>query len=419
MKHARSKRILMLLENNPYPVDVRVRREAQALVAAGYDVTVISPRADGQSNYEVLDGVRNYRFAPPPNGLGAWGYVHEYSHAMLATFALSLVVLLRHGFDAVHAHNPPDLYVFIAAFYKLFGKRFVFDHHDLAPEMYYARFPGKGRRLVYRVLLFLEWLSCRVADQVIVTNESYRRLALTRGGVAPERVRIVRNGPNPQTLRPVEPLPTEGRRTIIGYAGVIGFQEGLDYLLRALRHLVVDLKRTDVECIVIGDGDALPSMRKLAAELGLDDHVRFTGWINCAERYGRLLASADICVAPEPSNSYNDRSTMIKTMEYMAVGRPVVAFDLPEHRFTAQDAALYVRPNDELEMARAIALLMNDPARRGRMGAYGRDRIETVLSWSHSVPSLLAAYRALWPPPANLTLDRAAQRDPSERTVAV
>ncbi|MDP8924336.1 MAG: glycosyltransferase family 4 protein [Chloroflexota bacterium] len=398
MRGSAGNRVLMLLENCGYPRDTRVRREATALVDAGYRVSVICPADAGQPRHEILDGVAVYRYPAPPDGQGLLGYAREYGQSLAASFVLSLYVLFRRGFDVVHAHNPPDTFVFIAALYKLLGKRFVFDHHDLSPEMYYARFPGKGNRLVYRALVLLEKLSCRLADHVIATNQSYRAVETERGGVPPERITIVRNGPNPDRLRPVEPDPDlrANAPTIIGFGGTIGYQDGVEYLVRALARLVHDLGRTDVFCVVVGTGDALADVRALATRLGLDEYIRFTGWVSDAD-YLRYLSTADICVVPDPSNPFTDRSTMIKMSEYMALAKPVVAFDLPEHRFTAQDAALYAPPNDELELARAIARLMDDPERRRMMGELGRRRVEAQLAWSFSVPNLLMAYRAVLP----------------------
>jgi glycosyltransferase involved in cell wall biosynthesis len=388
----------MLLENDLYPQDSRVRREARALIAAGYRVTVICPAGPGQSGYEQIDGVHVRRFAAPPDGQGLLGYAREYGQSLLGSFVLSLLALVREGFDVVHAHNPPDTFVLIAALYKLLGKRFVYDHHDLAPEMYYARFPGRGSRLVYRLLVFFERLSCRLADHVIATNQSYRAVEMARGRVPAERISVVRNGPDPDRLRAVEPDRELRARakTIIGYAGVMGFQDGVDYLLRALRHLRDDLGRSDFFCVIIGKGDARAGLQVLARQLGLDRQVWFTGWVPDAE-YRRYLSSADICVDPDPSNPFTDRSTMLKMAEYMALGKPIVAFDLPEHRVTAQEAALYARPNDELAFARAIAELIDDPERRLAMGQLGRRRVETELAWRYSVPSLLRAYRAVLP----------------------
>jgi glycosyltransferase involved in cell wall biosynthesis len=316
---------------------------------------------------------------------------------MLTTFALSLVIYLREGFDVIHAANPPDTFVLIAAFYKLLGVRFVYDHHDLSPEMYQARLNGRGSRFVYHALILFEKLSCRLADHVIATNQSYRTVEMQRGYVPEERITIVRNGPDLNRFQPTEP-DTELRRkgkTIIGYAGIMGFQDGVDYLLRALQHLVYGLGRTDFFCVIIGGlGDARASLKVLATELGLDKYIWFTGWVS-NDGYIRYLSTADICVDPDPSNPFNDRSTMIKILEYMALEKPIVAFNLPEHRYTAQEAALYVRPNDEIELARALAELMDDPPRRRAMGLFGRRRVETELAWCYSVQPLLDAYRAV------------------------
>jgi len=387
----------MLLENSTYPQDARVRREARALVDAGYQVSVICPMDSGQPWCETLNGVCVYRFRAPPAANGFLGYLWEYGYSMVATFVLTLLVALREGFDVIHTHNPPDTLVLIAAFYKLLGKRFVYDHHDLAPEMYYALFRSRGNQLIYHTLVWFEKLSCRLADHVIATNQSYKTVEMQRGHVPEERITIVRNGPELNGLQSLEPdseLRQKGK-TIIGYVGVMGFQDGVDYLLRALHHLLFDLGRTDFFCVIIGGrGGARASLKALTTQLGLDEYVGFTGWVSDVDLI-RYLSAADICVDPDPSNPFNDRSTMIKMTEYMALGKPIVAFDLPEHRFTAQAAALYVRPNDELEFARALAQLMDDPARRQAMGSFGRRRVETELAWRYSVPHLLEAYRTV------------------------
>jgi glycosyltransferase involved in cell wall biosynthesis len=393
-------RILMLLENQTYPRDFRVRREATALTAAGYRVSVICPAGPGQPSRETLNGVRLYRYWQPPAGNGFLGYLWEYGYAMSATFLLSLLAFFREGFDVVHAHNPPDTFVFIAAFYKLLGKRFVFDHHDLSPEMYQARFPGGGSLFVHDTLVLLEKLTCGLADRIIATNESYKKIEMERDHVPETRITVVRNGIELHNLRLVEPDPTlhPKGKTIIGYIGVMGFQDGVDYLLRALGHLVRDLGRTDFFCILVGDGDAFPNLKSLTGQLDISEYVLFTGMVNHSE-VARYLGAADLCVAPEPSAPYNDRSTAVKLMEYMALAKPIVAFDLTEHRFTAQGAAAYVKPNDELEFARAIAELMDDPGRRETMGLLGRRRVETELAWQYSIPKLLEAYRAVLPVP--------------------
>jgi glycosyltransferase involved in cell wall biosynthesis len=317
---------------------------------------------------------------------------------LVASFVLSILVFLQEGFDAVHAHNPPDTFVFIAMFYKLFGKRFVFDHHDLSPEMYQARFPGGGTHLVYSALVLLEQLTCRSADHIIATNESYKRLEMERGAVPESRITIVRNGIELERLRFIEPdrnLRQRGK-IIIGYVGVTGFQDGVDYLLRTLHHLLHDFRRSDFYCILIGDGDAWPGLKKLVSDLALDDYVWLPGAI-FGDDLWHYLSAADICVDPDPSNPYNDRSTMFKMMEYMALGKPIVAFDLPEHHFTAQEAAVYVTPNDERAFAQTLVQLMDDPCRRVRLGAYGSMRIKTQLAWDYSIPKLLDVYRTVLP----------------------
>ena len=392
------RRVLMLVENNPYPQDTRVRAEAEALRDAGYAVAVIGPAAKGQPWREVVNGVSVYRFPPPFEARGFWGYAWEFFYSTLAMFLLSLVAWRREGFDVVHAANPPETLVLIAAFYKLFGKRFIFDHHDLSPELYDANSGGKGNRGVYRVLVWLEKLSCRLADHVIATNESYKEMEMKRGRVPERRITIVRNGPDLDRFRPLEPVPAlrPAGKTLIAYVGLIGPHDGLDYLLRALKHLTDGLGRKDFFCVVIGRGEALERLEALKTELGLDDHVRFTGWISEADKL-RYLCAADICVDPDPSNPFNDRSTMIKIAEYMALGKPVVAFALPENQFTAREAGLFVRANDEMEFARSLMQLMDDPARRQAMGAFGRRRVEIELAWRHSAAHLLSAYRTVLP----------------------
>lgn len=387
----------MLLENLPFPQDLRVRREAYALTSAGYRVAVICPSGNGQPSREIINGVSVYRYPAPHAAQGLLSYLWEYAYSMAASFLLSLMVFFREGFDAIHAHNPPDTFVFIAIFYKIFGKRFVHDHHDLSPEMYVARFHGGGRPLVYRALIGLEKLSCRLADRVIVTNESYKKVAKERARVPDALITIVRNGIElSRAMVPVEPdqdLRQMGK-TIIGYVGVMGVQDGVDYLLRALNYLLRGLGRDDFYCVIVGFGDALENLKTLAQELALQDHVRFTGPI-FNEKLRQILAAADICVDSSPANPYTDRSTMFKIMEYMSLSKPIVAFDLPEHRFTARGAAVYVTPNDEREFARALARLMDDRERRMVLGATGSGRIKTQLAWEYSVPNLLSVYRTV------------------------
>lgn len=396
MKAFAGKRVLMLLENCTYPLDIRVRYEAEALVSIGYQVSVICQRGPNEPWHEEINGVYVYRYPAPPQAKGILGYILEYSYSLAAAFFLSLVVSASPGFDIIHAANPPDTAVFIALFYKPFGKRFVFDHHDLVPDMYLARSKTENPGLFYRMLTWLEKLSFHHAHHVIATNQSYKNIALQRGHVPEEKVTIVRNGPALERLKLVDPDPELKNRgaVIIGYIGVMGPQDGLDYLLRALQQLIHGLGRNNFYCIIIGKGSALTELKVYARQLGLDQTVWFTGFIPEADMI-RYLSTADICVDPDPSNSFNDRCTMVKMMEYMALRKPIVAFDLPEHRVTAGEAALYACPNDELDFARQIATLIDDPARRQKMGEIGRERVEKQLAWPHQKASLLAAYESL------------------------
>lgn len=388
--------VLMLIENNPYPQDTRVRAQATALLSFGCRVSVICPARPRQTSREEVDGVTVYRFPPPFEARGFLSYVWEYLYSTVAMFVLSLAVRRRSRIDVIHAANPSDTLVFIAAVFKLFGTRFVFDHHDLSPELYRANCGGGGSKLVYRALLFLERLSCRAADRVIATNESYKRIEMARDAVPEERITIVRNGPDLVQFEGVQPCrPADARgRTLIAYVGAIGWHDGLDCLLRVMHHL--KKIRSDYLCCIIGSGEALPDLRRMVETLGLQDCVRFTGWLTEADKLS-LLASADICVDPDPYNPFNDASTMIKVAEYMALEKPVVGFALRENQFTAQDAGLFVAPDDERAFARAIAKLMDDPEQRLLMGQRGRRRVESVLAWSHSSMQLLSAYQKLLP----------------------
>ena len=392
MKNPVRNRVLMLVENNPFPQDVRVYMEAHSLASCGYQVLVICPARYGQPWREKIDGIYVFRYPSPPTGNTFFKYFWEYGYSWMAMFFISLFVCFKPGFDIIHAANPPDTMVFIAAFYKLFGKLFIFDHHDLAPELYHVRFGNKNNKLIYRILLWLEKISCRYADHVIVTNQSYKDMDLRRNRVSKERITIVRNGPNdflPQIAPKAEPRHHE--KTIILYAGTIGFQDGVEYLIRAVEFLVHSLDRNDLFCILIGDGVALSAQKILAKQLNLSDFMSFRGQID-HKKVLKYLRSADICVAPEPSNPYNDRSTMIKIMEYMAAGKPTVCFDLPENRFTARDAALYACPNDDKDLARKIEVLMNNVEKRKNTGEIGRLRIEKELAWFHQEKQLLEAY---------------------------
>jgi glycosyltransferase involved in cell wall biosynthesis len=391
------RRVLMLLGNGPFPADSRVRNEAKTLTAAGYRVAVIAPARRGEKLRERVDGIDVFRYPDVIRGSSPWMYVLEYAYTTLLAFLLSIIVSARHRPDVVHAHNPPDSYFLIGYLFKLFGSKFVYDHHDLSPELYCVRFPDRTpKRSVHRALVLLERLSCRVADRIIATNKSYRRIESERAGVPVEKITVVRNGPSPEKLKveEIDPALRTKAGTIIGFVGNMGYQDGVDYLLRALRHLVYDLAETDVYCVLIGRGEAREDLRELARKLGLEGYTWFPGYISDRD-VRRILCTADICVDPDPSTEFNDLSTMLKIMDYMALGRAVVAFDLPEHRVTAGEAAIFVKPNDELEMARAIAALIKDEERRRKLGAAGRRRVAEGLLWQHSAVALVELYTSL------------------------
>jgi glycosyltransferase involved in cell wall biosynthesis len=372
-----------------------VWQEAGALRDAGYAVSIICPTGRGfESKFEVLDDIHIWRYDLPMEGAGAMGYLVEYATALFWTFALSLRVLLGRGFDVVHACNPPDLFFLIGGFYKLLGKKFLFDHHDANPELYVAKFGRKD--LFYRLMLLLERWTFRTADVSLATNHSYRRIAIERGGMAPERVFVVRSGPSLERLRLMPPVPAlkRGRKHLVGYVGVMGRQEGIDYLLHAVSYIVHGLGRRDIQFGLVGGGTSLDEMKAMAAELRVADYVTFTGRVPDAELLA-MLNSADVCVNPDAATEMNDISTMNKIMEYMALGKPIVQFDLAEGRFSAQGASLYAQRNDPLDMGAKIVELLDDPVRRRAMGELGRRRVIDELEWRHEVPKLLAAYDAL------------------------
>jgi glycosyltransferase involved in cell wall biosynthesis len=396
------RRVLILVENLPSPFDRRVWQEAGALRDAGHAVSIICPTGKGyEKNYEVIDGIHIWRYPLPREAAGALGYLLEYGAALFFSFALSLVVLLKRGFDVIHACNPPDLFFLVGGFFKLFGKKFVFDHHDANPELYEAKFGRRGP--LWTLMLWLEKMTFRTADVSIATNDSYRRIAVERGGMAPEKVFVVRSGPSLERMKVVPPVEAlkKGRRYLVGYVGVMGKQEGIDYLLRAAAHLVHQLKRTDVHFGLVGGGTSLDEMKALANALGIGDYVTFTGRVSDSALLA-MLNTADVCVNPDVANEMNDISTMNKVMEYMALGKPIVQFDLAEGRFSALRASAYARRNDFVDLAAKIAELLDDPARRAAMGAFGRRRVENELEWRYEAPKLIAAYDALWTRPEPL-----------------
>jgi glycosyltransferase involved in cell wall biosynthesis len=398
--HLKARRVLILVENLPSPFDRRVWQEACALRDAGYTVSIICPTGRGcEEKFAAIDDIHIWRYDLPTEADGALGYALEYSAALFWTFLLSLRVFFTRGFDVVHACNPPDLFFLIGGFYKLFGRKFLFDHHDANPELYVAKFGRKD--FFYRLMVLVERLTFKTADVSIATNHSYRRIALERGGMSSDKVYVVRSGPSLERLKIVPPRPElkKGRQFMVGYVGVMGRQEGIDYLLQAARHIVFGLGRKDVQFGLVGGGTSLEDMKALARELGVADYVTFTGRVPDAELLA-MLNTADVCVNPDIATEMNDISTMNKIMEYMALGKPIVQFDLAEGRYSAQAASLYARQNDAVDFGNKIVELLDDPERRREMGEIGRRRVVDELEWRHEVPKLLAAYDALWAKPA-------------------
>jgi glycosyltransferase involved in cell wall biosynthesis len=415
-------RVLMFVEND-FPGDPRVKNEADTLTAAGYSVTVVGLREKDQTEtYTVVDNIQVYSVPrvslfsktrkDNPMGLqrlwlrviALMGYMWEYFYFTSACFVMSLYVALKQGFDVIHAHNPPDTLFLVAAFYKPFGKKFVFDHHDLCPELYRSRYEADNGFLTAMLGLF-EKGSLKLADVAIATNESYRAIQIARGKVNPENIYVVRNGPNLRRVAYRTPAKRlrEMNKTILCYIGALNPQDGVDYLLRSLRDLLYKLNRKDFYCVIMGSGDSLEDLRALTKDLHLEGYVEVTGYVSEDDLMSNLSA-ADICVDPDPSSPLNDVSTWIKIMEYMALGKPIVTYDLKETRWSAQDAALYIKPNNELEFAEGIAKLMDRPDLRSQMGEFGKQRVHCELKWDVVGQNLLRAYKAL-------KIDYATSRD--------
>jgi glycosyltransferase involved in cell wall biosynthesis len=387
--------VLIIVENLPVPFDRRVWQESCALRDAGAEVSVICPTGKGfEARSEVIDGVRVYRHPQMEAGGGAFGYLAEYGLALFWEFRLTLRVLRERGFDAIHACNPPDLIFLVALPFKLIGKRFVFDHHDINPELYEAKFGRRG--LFWRLLLAAERLTFAMADVSIATNDSYRAIALERGKMRPADVFVVRSGPDLARVKPAPPDPKwrNGRRFLVGYLGVLGDQEGIDLLLLAVGELR-RRGREDIQFCIAGGGPALERLKSESARLDLADRVEFTGRIPDAQLF-EMLSTADVCVNSDRVNPMNDKSTMNKIIEYMAIAKPIVQFEVTEGRVSAGRASLYARPNDPIDMATQIERLLADARLRERMGRIGRKRVERRFAWSHQAPEVVKAYQRLF-----------------------
>lgn len=384
---------LIFIEDGSFTYDNRVIREAKALVDAGWDVTVISPKYSCDPYYRRMSSRLRAYYYPKPTAESVLGHIVEHSISLLCGTVLTFWVFVRHGFSVFHACNPMDILWVIALPYKMLGKKLVYDQHDLCPELWLARNGNAGGGLLYRVLRVLETASYKCADIVISTNETYREVALTRGGRDPNDVFVVRNGPDLEKFRPLEAQagPNGNGKLVVGYLGNMNPQDGVECLLDAAVEVIRGRGRSDVSFVVIGGGSDYEHLRAKCGQMGLGERVTFTGRIPDDEMLARLRR-CHVCVQPDPLNALNDKSTMNKAMEYMALGKPVVAFDLKETRISCGNAALYATPNEVTDLAEKILCLANDPALRAELGRRGRTRVEQELSWSHSIPYLLAAY---------------------------
>jgi glycosyltransferase involved in cell wall biosynthesis len=388
-------RILILVQNLPVPFDRRVWQEALALTAAGNEVHVICPRTEEYPRRrEFLDGVHIYRYPPGPQARRTAGYLSEYAVAILAQCLLALRVRLRHRIDVVQVCNPPDL-LFIATLPLLAaGARLIYDHHDATPELMVAKGKRENGSLV-RLMRLFERLTYRLAAVSIETNESFREIALRRGGMSPADVFVVRSAPDLNRFAEARPDEAwrQGRKHLVGYVGIMGSQDGLDYLIDAAHLIITERMRDDIQFVLVGGGPELTRLRERVSALGIADHVEFTGLVSAGRELGSILATADVCVSPDEANRMNDISTMNKVVEYMALGKPIVQFDLHEGRVSAGEASLYARRNDVTSFAEAILQLVDDPDQCAAMGEAGRQRFLAGLSWEAQVPQLLAAYQ--------------------------
>lgn len=397
MLHSSNRHVLIVVENLPVPLDRRVWLEATSLRQAGYDVSVICPMGKGwTAAYEVIDGVHIYRHpAPPEAHSGAVAYAREYGHAIYHWFRLGRKVWKRRKFEVIQGCNPPDLIFLMALWYRIWNVRYMFDHHDVCPELFEAKFGKKG--LLYRIMLIWERMTFATADVSMATNSSFKNIAVQRGKMDPEDVFVVRSAPRIETFipGPGNPDMRKGAAQVMGYVGVIGQQEGMDLLVLAADHLINKLDKTDVHFLIVGFGPHLDEVKRDVAAHGLEGYFTFTGPL-----FGEDLLSAlnviDIGVSPDPKNPMNDISTMNKVMEYMTLEKPLVQFDLIEGRVSAADAGLYAQANDPIDFARQIAVLIDDPEAGKRMGQIGRDRVLNKLSWAHTEPQLLAAYDQIY-----------------------
>lgn len=387
--------VLVLVQNLPLPGDRRVWLECKSLRDNGFRVAAITPAGPGDPAYEVLEDVHLFKYRPPGDANSTLDFFWEFIYCWLRTFALTLKVTLKLGRPKViQSCNPPDTFFLIGVIMRAVGTRFVFDQHDLNPEVYESRFGKQG--LLYRGLMLLERLTYRTAQEVIVTNESYAAVARGRGGVSDNRLTVVRTGPDTSVLAPGEPDPTlrRGRRFLVHYHGVMGPQDGVDLVVETARILLQDRRRDDIAFSVLGRGDEWARLVQRVADLGLSDAIYMPGRVTDEELFAHLR-TADVGLSADPPSPLNDVSTMNKTMEYMAFGVPILAFNLAETRVSAQSAAEYVAPATPEAYADAVERLLADADRRKEMGEAGRLRAVDELDWHHQSVDYVKVFKRL------------------------
>jgi glycosyltransferase involved in cell wall biosynthesis len=388
--------VLIIVQNTPIERDKRVQREIIALRDAGYNVSLICQSSTDHDRHLSLGGVQIYRYRLKVSGANVFSYFVEYICSFAKISALCLRIYLKHTYNIIHVCNPPDIFFPLGIIIKMLGGSFVFDQHDPTPEIYLSRFK-KTIKLIYVLLKMLELFTLKTANAIFVTNESAKGKALLRTGGNNNHIYVVRNGPFITFSEPgeVNHKLKAGHKFLVCCVGAIAPQDGGDYLLKVASHLIVQCKRRDICFAIIGGGSMLQELKNAAAQMGMDQHIIFTGWIHEERTLRSYLATADVCVSPEPSSSCNDIMTFIKVLDYMCAAKPIVAFDLKETRYSADAAALYAKPNDIVDFAEKISYLLSNPTLRSKMGSYGKERVESVLAWERSKATMLKAFEKM------------------------
>ena len=393
-KELPGKKVLIIVENLPLPFDRRVWMESNTLKNNGYEVSIICPKGKGfESDHECINGINIYRHYLPSEVSSAAGYIREYLVALFHEFRLALKIKKKHGFDIIQICNPPDILFLVTLWFKWIHKcKVIFDHHDLNPELFESKFNKRG--FFYHLLKIAEKLTFKTADMVISTNESYKEIAINRGKKQADKVHVVRSGPDLSFFNAKEPDLSikNGRKYLVGYLGVMGEFDGVDVLIKAASLIVNEHKRSDIQFCLVGSGPCFDDLVTLADKLGLNEYVEFTGRVS-DEDLLRYLSSCDICVNPDPVNSLNDKSTMNKILEYMALAKPIVQFDVVEGRRSALEASWYAKPHDLSDFAEKIELLCDSaPEVKSKMGDFGLKRMQNELEWKYQSKKLLEVY---------------------------